>query len=1032
MLRRPVLLAALVFAVLPPLYVVLVWGGLLSESYVRFERPWASLLGLPAMAFVALRLAAHQRRQSRTRTALADLLVAAAVLASALAASGPELGRPLDRLAVIAVVDRSRSIDLVPSAEVRLARELQAAEQGMRPGDRIGTVVFGASAAVEDPPRPRSTLPAAQRVAIGRDGTDIGAAIRRALAEVPADSAARLVLLTDGVATRGDAMAGAVAAAASEIPVDVVPLEQREILDVRVVSLHMTPRAAEGETLALRLVVSAPAPTELEIRISRDGRLVRRVRAEVAAGEDVLHLREPALSSGLHRYDVAISAARRELDEAPEDNEASCFVRVRGPARALVLDGEPGKTAFIAAALEQAGFRIEQGATSAVPPDIGAMAGYDLIVMGDIAAVDLAPAQIEALASYVRDLGGGLLLTAGDRSMGPGGYARTPVEEISPVSFDLKQERRRASLAEVIGIDYSGSMAANAGGQSKLELANEAAARSAALLGPGDRLGVEHVDEAARWTVPLAPVADHAAIESAIRAVSPGGGGIFVDLALEQAYAALGKIQVNLKHVLLFADGSDAERLGPDVRAMVDGAQRGRGITTSIVALGQGSDVPELEHLSRLGGGRFYIVEDAQRLPAVFVQETVLASRSAIVEKPFRVARGSSSAVTAGVDFDAAPALQGYVVTIAKSRASVLLTGPESDPILALWSAGVGRAAAFASDLKDRWGGAWTRWPGAARALAQLGRDLSRSEDDGRVRLEADAAGAELHLRASAVDDDGRTASFRQLRVRVSGPDGFAREVSLEAAGAGAYAASVALSRPGAYVAVARDELSGKPVATTGAVLGAGEELRPTGTDYALLGRIAELSGGKRREVLAGIFADRGARRFAYEDMTGALLLAAAFGLFLAVAARRLALPEPVERWLGRAAAWRPRRRRPVRPGVVAGERAEASLAALLEGKERAQRERVAAGPAAEAQPEQAPPAPREAARPAPDPSATAGPPPPLVAAPPRWARAPVARRPAEPVEPLRSEQQAGAPPPSTRPLTAAEILLARRKGRRG
>ena len=45
----------------------------------------------------------------------------------------------------------------------------------------------------------------------------------------------------------------------------------------------------------------------------------------------------------------------------------------------------------------------------------------------------------------VRDLGGGLLLMGGEHSLGPGGFGKTPIEDVSPVSFDLKQERRRAS-----------------------------------------------------------------------------------------------------------------------------------------------------------------------------------------------------------------------------------------------------------------------------------------------------------------------------------------------------------------------------------------------------------------------------------------------------------------------------------------------------------------------------------------------------------------------------------------------------------
>ena len=104
----------------------------------------------------------------------------------------------------------------------------------------------------------------------------------------------------------------------------------------------------------------------------------------------------------------------------------------------------------------------------------------------------------------------------------------------------------RASLAEVIAIDYSGSMGMMVSGQTKLALANEAAARSASLLGSGDRLGVEHVDTAAAWTVPLGPVTDTNAIAAKIRSVQVGGGGIYTDLALREGYAALEKFEARV------------------------------------------------------------------------------------------------------------------------------------------------------------------------------------------------------------------------------------------------------------------------------------------------------------------------------------------------------------------------------------------------------------------------------------------------------------------------------------------------------
>lgn len=879
-----------ILAVLPLTYQGFVHAQLIRETYVRFNRPIALLLPAVLALVLAWRFSLLPARMTKWRKGLVVFFSSLATVAAALAVAEPELGSPLDRMTLLVMIDRSRSIDLVPGAETRMQAEQKLAEKGMHDDDRTGTIVFGAEAATEDPPRPKSDLPPPQRIEVGRDGTDIEAAIRRALAELPSDTAARLVLVSDGVQTRGDALSAAAASVAADVPIDVVPLDQKTFPDVRIVSVRAPSHADEGEPLDFRVVTSSTTPTEVEVRVKRDGELIHTAKVHVSAGEDVLRLREIANEPGLHRYDVEVTAMDPNADGSPEDNAGSTFVKVRGPSLALILEGDKGSGQPLAKALEASGFKTVERSTSGVPDDIGGLAGFDLVVLSDVRASDLTTTQIDAMASYTRDLGGGLLLMGGDRSMGPGGYARTPIEDVSPVNFDLKEEKRRASLAEVIAIDYSGSMGMMVGGQTKLALANEAAARSATLLGPGDRLGVEHVDTIAAWTIPLGPVNDAAAISAKIRAVAVGGGGIYTDLALREAYAALEKETVNLKHVLLFADGADAEQIA-GCRVLVTNAAA-KGITTSVISLGRGSDSPELEVLSKLGGGRFYLIEDATKLPSVFSQETILASKSSIKEQDFKISLGDPSAATRGIDFSAAPVLHGYVVTQPKPRAQVALGGPDNDPILTTWAVGIGRSAAFTSDFKDRWGLAWLKWPGGVKMMGQVGRDTARKSDDPRVRLESDASGGELHVRADVVGDDGRAQTFRRLTVHVAGPDGFGRDVQLEAVGAGRYAANVPLSRPGTYVATAKDEMSGEAVGTTGSVLSAGEELRPTGTDRVLLSRIASMTGGKVRDTLAGIYDDRAARRFAYTPLGAPLVLVAAIAMLMGVGARRLGMPE--------------------------------------------------------------------------------------------------------------------------------------------
>ena len=50
-------------------------------------------------------------------------------------------------------------------------------------------------------------------------------------------------------------------------------------------------------------------------------------------------------------------------------------------------------------------------------------------------------------------------MLGGEESFGLGGYYRTPIEEALPVTMEVKQKLEIPSLAVVLSIDRSGSMA---------------------------------------------------------------------------------------------------------------------------------------------------------------------------------------------------------------------------------------------------------------------------------------------------------------------------------------------------------------------------------------------------------------------------------------------------------------------------------------------------------------------------------------------------------------------------------------------
>ena len=51
------------------------------------------------------------------------------------------------------------------------------------------------------------------------------------------------------------------------------------------------------------------------------------------------------------------------------------------------------------------------------------------------------PVQFKAVHDAVKDLGLGFLMVGGRNSFGPGGYHKTPIEEVLPVSMDVTKKK---------------------------------------------------------------------------------------------------------------------------------------------------------------------------------------------------------------------------------------------------------------------------------------------------------------------------------------------------------------------------------------------------------------------------------------------------------------------------------------------------------------------------------------------------------------------------------------------------------------
>jgi len=882
---------------------------------VGFEHPIALVLLIAVVAgwtWGLRRRTSLDRALDRAASPVRHRLVAATrlllLVTLALSLAGPQWQRRSTRRLVVLLVDQSRSTDDVPGLATRLPQWLDEAREGARPDDRIALVSFAreATTTLSASAVPRGTTLPLPLPTGARDASDLAAAIAQGLGEVTPEVDGRLVLLSDGDETQGDAAGAASVAAASGVRVDVLALLRATRRDVAAVRLRAPAQVEAGAPVDLSLVMRADRPGRGRVELRRDGRLVSVTAARWGAGEDVVALREAGLGGGLHRFEARIVPDDAADDAVAGNESAAGFVRVAGGARAVVIAGrfEQGGGAVIAEALGRAGMTVDRVSPGSAPQTAAEWARYDLVVLSDVRARELDAGTLPQLREQVRALGAGLWMVGSDASFGPGGYAGTAVEEVLPVSLDLRQHRLRGSVALALVIDRSGSMGATTrDGRTKLALANEGAARAAGLLSAGDRVAIAHVDTETTWTLPLRSADDAAAISRAAHRGTAGGGGILTDVALRDAYAVLGRAPSTIRHVLLLSDGDDAEHSAvcPPLAAA---AQRLH-ITTSVVAIGRGSDEGHLAAIAAAGGGRYYLTEDAHSLPSIFTEDTTLSARNPIREEGFvpRVVR-RAEVLRGGLGGGEVPRVEGYVVAEARPRAEVLVMALDDDPWLSRWQAGVGRSAALQSDLDGRWTREFLRWPGSTALVSQMGLWLARGVRDRGIGVVATATPGRVRVVVDASLETGGYDTGARLEAQIVSPGGTTVRVPLEARGPGRYEAEAEAGRAGSYLVTVVRPGSGV-VGITGAEVSASAERTGRAGNTALLGEIAARSGGEVRRDLRGLFAGARPERVTRVSLVRGLWALALGWLLLGVMLSRLPAPS-----LARLrAAWAARRR---------------------------------------------------------------------------------------------------------------------------
>ncbi len=856
----------------------------------EFLRPWwlCALVALPVLAVGFRRsLVDLPKRQMWTSLGVRSAIVVLLILSL----SGlVQVSRSNDVFVVFAM---DRSLSVGDAGRQYAADFLKNATQ-QAAGDRWAVLPFGAvpsdftqslnvtSAAVGD------NETAALAAAAAELGTNLQAAIDVAVAGIPAEFVPHVVLLSDGHQTDGDVMISV----ATGTRISTVPLATRSEPEIQVSAVNVPTQVAMDSPFNVEVVIDTNHADDVLVEVFRGDYLIKSERHAITVGENRLQFSEqidrPTQFTAriVRPADATVSEDGTSVfrDTLLDNNSASGLVHTAGKPRVLLIDRVTEAAQALEWALTEEGILVDVRPPQAVPETLAELQDYDVVVLSNIPASDLSVQQMDVLRTFVRDVGGGLIMLGGDESFGLGGYYKTVVEDVLPVRSDFEKEKEKPALAMMLVIDKSGSM----GGQ-KLELAKDAARGSVELLSDKDQIGVIAFDGMPHWVSEMTSASQKSTVIDRISAIELGGGTTLYP-AMQEAFRALQATSSKLKHVIILTDGhstpGDFEGIAQDMAAMR--------MTVSTVGLGE-VDESLLRRIAEIGNGRAYFCTDATSVPQIFAKETITASKSALNEDPFLPLLARATPVLDGVDFDTAPFLLGYVVTQPKPTSEVILVHPETqDPILSWWRYGLGMSVAFTSDARNRWAADWLSWEGFNKFWAQIVRfSLKKTSDSRGMTIDIQRRGTMASVVVDALDDTGQFLNQATTKLSVVDPQLQAQTLTLTQTAPGRYAGQFEMSAPGAWNLQVTQSVAAETIhqQTRGVVVGYADELRIRQTNTALLTSIAELSGGKFEPSADAIFDPLPAESAVSAAPAWSWLLALALLLFvLDVALRRLEL----------------------------------------------------------------------------------------------------------------------------------------------
>lgn len=593
----------------------------------------------------------------------------------------------------------------------------------------------------------------------------------------------RIIILSDGIQTDGDALAAAKVMAERGVQVDAVCIPTRAVgFEMQVMSLSHPQSLSMGEETELKVVVQSNHDASAELRFMDNGAVISKRIVDIKEGLSEFTSEYTPSSLGIHEISVRLVPVQ---DSAKENNTYYSWLEVAGKGNILLVDGTGREAAGLKYMLSE-----EYSVTEIEPEEaegyMNQLAAYQGVILMNVSNADLPEGFDKALETYVEKYGGGLLTTGGSNTYAYGSMTDTAFEDLLPVTLELGKER---VVAMMLVVDTSSSMQGL-----NHRMAIQGTMQCIEALEEKDYVGVLTFDRTAHVIYDLASMEQKDDILEAVEAIELGRGTYMTD-ATREAYNQLKDFEADKKHVIILSDGEPQD--SGYIRVVKQMAANG--ITVSAIAVGQGADRRIMETIAQNGNGNYYYAVTVKDLPDIMVDEVVSATDSYRHTGTFPISVASYSTLLGDLDANNLPTMSGYTTTFLKKGAEQFLTVADGEPLYVQWDYGSGRVGSFTADLRGN--------DSEQLFASEDGIQLIKNMVSGLIRTDGKVTALGLELtpgnQTAGVEISAALSGKESLQVSVLSPDGSEETVETVLTTKGTYRGTFATDSSGVYTVTA-------------------------------------------------------------------------------------------------------------------------------------------------------------------------------------------------------------------------------------